>query len=547
MSQSKQQFNLKVENLAIQFGGIRALNDVSFNLEQGQFIGLMGANGAGKTTLLNCISKVLKPTQGRVTFGDHVISDLSCDEIFKLGIMRTFQDLNFFSRVPHMLVLDYLKLGFFPGYHFSILSDGLQTLNSRKYELELKRRVRRVLEFFREMRQFFEISEEERGFPTLFGREEFPDLLDVEYGSIGNLSFAWRKRLDLARTLVSEPKLLLLDEPAQGLPPHEIQKLGLFLKHIQREFKVGALIVEHNVSTLMEISDKIVVLNNGEKIAEGTPQEININPTVNEVYLGSAAAKNKEKLATIEKETLTREGKPLLEVRNIDLFYGKAQALYSVSIEVYPGEVVGLIGTNGSGKSTILKAVGGTEAPAFGEIYFKGIELPLGSPEAASDYGIQYVPQGHIVFPNLTVYENLKIAGIMAEARGFTLENGLERVFHYFPQLKDYKQAVAASLSGGQQQMLAIGQALMEFPDLLLLDEPSLGLAPSYVDSLFSIIKQISADSGCAIILVEQNVTKALEVSNYIYMLSSGSLVGKGHAKQFINDQSVIKKNLGFS
>ncbi len=522
-----------------------ALKDVSFTVEAGKFVGLLGANGAGKTTLINCISRVLTNSSGEITFGKHKISELGAHDIFRLGIARTFQDLSFFSRIHEMHVLDYMKLGCFPQYDFALLGDGFQTRGSLSNELELKKRVRRILEFFREMRMFFEPSEEERGFPTLFGREEFPDLLDMEYGPIGMLSFAWRKRLDLARALVSQPKLLLLDEPAQGLPPHEIEKLGKFLKHIQSEFNVGALIVEHNVATLMEISDKIIAMDNGQKIAEGTPQEISQDKKVNEVYLGTSGSLTEDNKGE-EKAPSKRQGVPLLEVKAIDLFYGRAQALYSISLKIFPREVVCILGTNGSGKSTILKAIGGTETPAFGDIYFKDKELPLGSPEAAAERGIQYVPQGHIIFPNLSVFENLKIGASIAEKRGHNFKSGLELVFKYFPQLKDLQKALATSLSGGQQQMLAIGQALMGFPDLLLLDEPSLGLAPAYVDAVFSIIKLISKDTGCAIVLVEQNVHKALQVCDYVYMVSSGSLVGHGQTEQFLDDNTLIKRNLGF-
>lgn len=535
---------LEVRNLSVKFGGIDALKDVSFSIKPGEFVGLMGANGAGKTTLINCIARVHSYSDGEILFGNQLFSKLKPHDIFKLGIARTFQDLGFFSRIPNMLVLDYMKLGNFPNYSFSILNDGLQTKSSLKNELKLKKDARQILEFFREMRMVFEPGEEDRGFPSLFGREEYPDLLDVEYGTIGMLSFAWRKRLDLARALVSRPRLLLLDEPAQGLPPHEIKILGKFLRLIQKEFSLGALIVEHNVATLMEISDRIVAMDSGKKIAEGTPQEINRNPLVHEVYLGNKSSIT----AKIEDrpQSPPREGAPLLSIRNIDLYYGRAQALYAVSLDVYPKEIISIVGTNGSGKSTVLKAIGGVETPAFGQIYFKEEEMPLGLPESGAEKGIQFVPQGHLVFPNLTVFENLRVCGLLAEKRGHKIKAGLERVFHYFPQLSDLQTTLATSLSGGQQQMLAIGQALMGQPDLLLLDEPSLGLAPSYVEALFSIIKKISVDSKCAVVLVEQNVQKALEICDYVYMMSSGCLVGSGPATHFIEDNSIIKKKLGF-
>ncbi len=543
--------SLKIEDLSIEFGGIKALKDINLIVEPHSLVGLMGPNGAGKTSLINCVSRIYDPTRGRISFGGHDLLKLSGDEIKQVGISRTFQDLSFFRQIEGMLVMDYLRLGQFDPKKISILSDCLNLKKSFEREKELKKNARRVLDFFRQMRLHLEPPEEERNYPIIHGREGSPDLTDLEFSPIRNLSFAWRRRLDLARALVSNPKLLLLDEPAQGLAPSEIENLGSVLKIIQKEFGVAALIVEHNVSTLMKISDHVVVMNSGEIIAMGSPKEVSQNPEVVNIYMGTNSAQdtNSPKMSEVssnQEEKLQTKTEPLLEVRNIDLYYGAAQALFSVSLKFHVKQVISILGTNGSGKSTLLKAICGIEKPSYGKIFLNGEELPLGWPEVSNERGIQYVAQGHVIFPELTALENLKVGAYTFIKRGLKFKDGLERIFNYFPTLKDQLHFQAANLSGGQQQMLAMAQALIGQPKLLLLDEPSLGLSPLLVQNLFDIIKKISVQEKCTIVIVEQNVNKALEISDYIYMMSSGVLIGEGSSEQLKKSDDTIKKYLGF-
>lgn len=530
---------LKVNNLSIRFGGLNALSNLSFEVPDKSFVGFLGPNGAGKTTVINCISRIYNPQQGEIFFDGQDVLKLSGDEVLRLGISRTFQDLNFLNGISNMLIIDYLKLGQFDPNKISLWRDSFHTQTSIMFERDLKRRARRVLEFFREMRDQLEPSQESRGYPYLLGREGFPDLIDVEFKPISILSFAWRRRLDLARALVSSPKLLLLDEPAQGLPPTEIENLGKTLKLIQAELGASALIVEHNVETVAKISDHMIAMNLGKKVIEGAPAEVISNPEVIKVYLGDQSEKTQEAEIAIQPEA-ERSGAPLLEIKNIDLYYGSAQALFSVSMKFYPKQITSILGTNGSGKSTLLKALSGVEKPSFGDIIFHNQTIPVGWPELMVERGMQYVPQGHVVFPELTVMQNLKIGAL-----DFKL--GIEKINHYFPELKNHFNEQAASLSGGQRQMLAIGQALMRQPTLLLLDEPSLGLSPILVNKLFDIIKKIKTAESCTVIIVEQNVQKALEISDYVYLMSSGVVIGEGPSKTLRENNTVVKNYLGFN
>lgn len=533
--------DLIVRDLTINFGGVKALTDVSFSVEKGTFVGLMGPNGAGKTTAINCISRIYEPSAGSIHFDGQDLLKLQGHEIGQLGIARTFQDLNFFNLMSDMLVIDYLKLGGLPLHHPGLLSDGFRLPRSGRSESRSKKDAREIMDFFRDMREQLEPDESERGYPYIYGRVGFPDLIDVEYSPIGVLSFAWRRRLDLARALISRPRILVLDEPAHGLPQSEIANLGLILKKIKDEFGTSALIVEHNVSTLLAISDKIVVLDFGRKIADGSPQEVKENKDVIDIYIGKAEGGIERSLP----KSFAKDEKPVLEVKDLDLYYGQAQALYQVSIQLLPRQVCSVLGVNGSGKSTLLRAISGLEKPSSGEIFVDGEYLPLGWPERAVERGIQYVPQGRIIFPELTVRQNLQMGGFLNRSSAMQ-RSDMDRIFQYFPQLKEAVNEQAASLSGGLQQMLAIGQALMGRPKVLMLDEPTLGLAPIFVDLVFSIIQRISNEERCSILLVEQNVTKALDVSDYIYMLNVGVVIGSGTCVQFRNDESIIKKNLGF-
>jgi len=535
---------LEVSSLTISFGGIKAVEDLSFSVLPNTFVGLMGPNGAGKTTVLNCLSRVYKPKTGRITIEGQDLLAMKGNQLVGLGITRTFQDLNFFNLIPDMMVIDYVRLGQFSTGNNSILAGGMQLKKLREREWELKKAARRILEFFREVREDTEPPQSERDYPVLYGKEGFADLIEVEHQPIGNLSFAWRRRLDLARALVSRPKLILLDEPSQGLSPSEIEKLGDTLTKIRTEFGVSALIVEHNMPLLTAISDKIIVMNSGKKLTEGSPEDVRRNPQVHEEYFGKLNGRTSNVPST---KTASPKGDPILTVKDLDVYYGQAQALFSISLDLYPNQIATVLGTNGSGKSTLLKAISGIEKPTFGEIAIEGEFLPLGWPEFTATRKVQYVPQGHIIFPELSVYDNLKVGGHLSwKSKNYNIKNEIDRVLHFFPQLGDFLQLEGTKLSGGQQQMLAIAQALMARPKVLLLDEPSLGLAPIYMESIFSIIKQISVEEGCSILLVEQNVSKALEVSDYIYMLNAGIMVGKGSSSHFKSDPSIISKNLGF-
>ena len=236
-------------------------------------------------------------------------------------------------------------------------------------------------------------------------------------------------------------------------------------------------------------------------------------------------------------------GQPLLAVEEIETYYGNIPALKGVSFEVPDGSIVTLLGANGAGKSTTLKSISGLVPPARGTVTFTGRRIDGLPSEQIVRLGISHVPEGRELFPELTVLENLKM-GAYTRTDKRAIERSLERVQAHFPILAERKAQLAGALSGGEQQMLAIGRALMAEPRLMLLDEPSLGLAPMLVEEIFRIIREIH-ESGTTVLLVEQNANKALSIADYGYVLETGTISLQGDSKQLLRDDHVRRSYLG--
>ena len=233
----------------------------------------------------------------------------------------------------------------------------------------------------------------------------------------------------------------------------------------------------------------------------------------------------------------------LLEVKDIQVFYGVIQALKGISIEVNEGEIVALIGANGAGKSTTMQSIMGLIHPKSGEIYYNGERIDKMPTHSIVKMGMTEVPEGRHVFQELTVMENIMLGAYTVKDRE-QKKKDLEKVFSLFPRLQERKNQVAGTLSGGEQQMLAISRALMSKPKLLLLDEPSMGLSPILVDEAFDIIKEIHKQ-GMTTLLVEQNAEKALKIADKAYVLETGNITLSGTGKELRNNDLVIKAYLG--
>lgn len=233
----------------------------------------------------------------------------------------------------------------------------------------------------------------------------------------------------------------------------------------------------------------------------------------------------------------------LLEVDGIDVFYGDTQILWGVSLKVEKGEIVCLLGANGAGKTTTLKTISGLLKPRRGRILWKGNDITNLPPYIRVELGIAHIPEGRRLFPDLTVLENLKAAAYIKRARE-KFNDTLEIIFNLFPILKERKNQLAGTLSGGEQQMLAIARGLILRPEILMLDEPSLGLAPKLVIGVLDLVKRLR-DEGYTILLVEQNVLQSLKIGDRAYILETGKVVKAGPAKALLEDPEIKKAYLG--
>lgn len=233
----------------------------------------------------------------------------------------------------------------------------------------------------------------------------------------------------------------------------------------------------------------------------------------------------------------------MLSIRNLDLFYGDAQALNDVSIDIPEGEIVAIVGANGAGKSTLIHTIAGMEKPRRGEILFKDQNIAGAPSHLVCNMGIGQVAEGRQIFPSLTVRENLEMGAVIERGRADKKQT-FEKVLTMFPRLAERQGQYAGTMSGGEQQMLAIGRCLMGKPEVIMFDEPSLGLAPNLVAEVFRTIEKLNED-GMTVLLVEQNVAVSLELANHAYVLENGSIVLSGTGKELLNNDGVRQAYLG--
>lgn len=233
----------------------------------------------------------------------------------------------------------------------------------------------------------------------------------------------------------------------------------------------------------------------------------------------------------------------MLEIKDLQVYYGVIQAIKGISFTVNEGEIIALIGANGAGKTTILHTISGLIPAKTGSVRFMDKELTKTAPHKIVQMGMAHVPEGRRIFQELSVYENLKLGAYTRKDKA-EIEQSIQMVYKRFPRLEERKKQVAGTLSGGEQQMLAMGRALMSKPKIILMDEPSMGLSPLLVSEIFDIIKSIN-ESGTTVLLVEQNAKKALSIANRAYVLETGNIVLEGGAKDLMNDDSIKKAYLG--
>jgi len=342
--------------------------------------------------------------------------------------------------------------------------------------------------------------------------------LEEKWGLLcGDLAYAEQKRLEVACALALQPRLLLLDEPFSGLSWQETADMVVLLREIAQSRTLALLLVEHVVRQLMQLCERVVVMHLGSVIADGTPDEVRSDRRVLEIYLGNWEGERKAAGAR-------PDGEVSMSAQAVSVNRGSRRVLEEVTVEVRAGEIRCLLGANGAGKTSLLEALAGL--------------LPLSSGRLAVAKGavVRLVHQSRGLFPRLTAMENLQL-GAYGRSRAYQ-KGRLEALVGYFPWLPQRLNVSAGSLSGGEQQMLAIARSLMVKPDVLLVDEPSIGLAPIIVERIGDILRTL-ADEGAAMIISEQSIEYVLDLSVYGYILEQGRIIGEGPVEKLRGEQFV--------
>jgi branched-chain amino acid transport system ATP-binding protein len=501
---------LELDQVSINFGGVRALDKLSLRLNAGEIRGLIGPNGSGKSTAFNVITGLYRPNGGEIRVAGRSILGLRADQIASRGVARTFQTLRLFQA---MSVIENVMLGTHlgakPPSPASIL---LGLPDSQRFEADVRRRSMDALEALQ--------------------------IADYAQDMAGNLPYGVQKRIDLARSLVANPSLLLLDEPAAGLTGAESHQLMELIRALHAERGFSLLLVEHDMQFVTDLCERITVIDFGKLLVEGSPAEVRENRDVVAAYLGTGQLSARAR--AVDGATAHP---PVLEIKNLAVRYGAVPALGNVSLNIAAGGITTIIGANGAGKTTLLSTVSGIVAAHQGQVLYRGKDITRLSCEQRVAQGIVMCPEGRRLFPEMTVQENLLLGAYNVTDKP-AISDGLDRVYALFPRAAARRKQLAGTLSGGEQQMVAIGRALMAAPTLLLLDEPSLGLAPNLVELIFETIAEIRK-LGCSIMLVEQNAAMALEVADFGYVLDTGTVTLSGSASDLKERHDVIEAYLG--
>ena len=492
---------LEVIDVSIHFAGIRAVSGASLQLGAGEIHALIGPNGAGKTTLFNLVSSLYHPDQGAIRLNGRTIHGLPVQDVCQQGLARSFQITSLFRTSS---IYENIRLS-------------LQARHPGRFN------------FWRDTDSYDDIHAETADLIRFLGLE------GIENIQSGELSYGGQRLVDLGIALGCKPQVLLLDEPLAGLAAAERERVSNLIKNIA--VNIPLLIVEHDIDRVLGFSRRVTVMNQGEVLMTGTPEEVRNDPRVQEVYTGTGKPPATGHAADSVGE------KCVLRFENVNAFYGKSHILNDATLNVRDGEIVALLGRNGAGKSTLLKTLCGLVKPASGTIEFDGKDIAgLPTPDIAR-MGVGYVPQGRGLFAGMTVADNLALGRLARKTDGSTgVFWSEEQILSFFPLLKERINIAADYLSGGEQQMVAVARALSGNIKLLLLDEPFEGLAPAVVLELFRVFDALR--QHVSIIIVEHNLDLVLALADRVFALERGAVIHQGPARPLLDDLAYRKKIL---
>ncbi len=499
---TRQRRTLRTDGISMVFGGVRAVSDLSFEVKPAAITGLIGPNGAGKTTALNMLSGFYQPTSGSFSLDGATLQGKNAFAIARKGISRTYQTSELFDTLS---VEDNVALATSRGKLGGLLD------TARFNASDVRTFSRQLLAYC-----------------GYFGATDTPaaDLAHVD-----------RRLVEIARALATDPDILLLDEPAAGLSTEDKKQLATLLRRISAA-GISVVVVEHDMTLVMDICDQLVVLDAGRRLAIGTPTEIQNDSAVRQAYLGDADMGSQDIANRTHRAV---DGKEVLGVGNLVTGYGAEPVLQGIDIQVKRGEMVALLGANGAGKSTLMRALAGLHRPVSGGIHFEGTELSQLSADAIVAKGLVLVPEGRQVFKDLSVLDNIRLGAFLYPQ---DMNTRVEEMLTRFPRLRERLHQRAGLLSGGEQQMLAVARGLMSRPRILLLDEPSLGLAPKIITELFAALDRLRAEN-MTILLVDQMAALALALADRAYVIESGRVTAQGTAAEIASNDGLAKAYLG--
>jgi branched-chain amino acid transport system ATP-binding protein len=474
---------LEVSRLTKRYGGLVAVKELSFSIRPGEILGLIGPNGSGKSTAMKTIMGVERPSGGSIRLDGVEIAGLPAHRIARLGVGLVFQHSRPLNR---QTVLENIKV--------ALLPDKLTKLFAEAH-----------------------LDDQARNIAARVGLSAVVDRRPP------TLPFADLRRLELAKAIARHPKLVMIDEPFAGLTASEVATFSELIDEFRAE-GCAVLLVDHNVKGVAALVDRVLAMYLGEWIAEGAAAEVMRDETVRRVYLGGALT------SAARPEASFVDKVPALQVEHVGVLYGKAIGVDDVSLHVHEGEFVSLVGLNGAGKTTLFNAISGL-VPYSGTIRWGGSPLCDCSAAMIAQGGVVQCSEKRELFGEMSVRENLDLGG--NGLGDVELGERLEWLFELFPILRNRQSQMARTLSGGEQQMLAIARALMMKPKLLILDEPTLGLAPVILETLSKALERLRTTTTISVLLGEQNVTFALPHADRVYVLDHARIVWEGPPDRF--------------